>query len=254
MSGNKALRRALDTKDAYRIGGQRPIPLIQDKTELITPEIAQQMLESNKKNRPINWKRVEQYAVIMRAEEWELNPQGIVFDKNGDLQTGQQRLWAVIYSKKSIYMRVSRGSPSTIGKVLDRGMPQSARDLATRDTGRKHSPVEASIARAILVLKGTLKPSTDMLAEQIRGDDHLVARILKETSGTKKTKPIMMILAAICADISEIKRACDLAKRVEELGSKLEKDLEPESAERCWGRGAAFTLAMERAKKIVDKS
>jgi len=250
MAGNKAMRRALATQDAHRVAGN--IPLIQDKTELITPELAQQMLERNKNNRPVNWKRVEQYATIMGAGKWELNPQGIIFDKEGNLQTGQTRLWAVIYSETSVYMRVSRGSFSSIGKLLDRGIPQSSRDLATRDTGRKHSPTEASIARAILCLQGTLRPSTDALADQIRNNDQIVTPLLKQTSGTKKTKTIMMILAVICNEIGDTKRALDLAKRVEEFGKQLDSNLKPESTERCWGRGAAFTLAMERAKRIVE--
>ena len=44
MSGNKAMRRAAMTKDAIRISGD--VPLITDTTELITPELAQEMLSN----------------------------------------------------------------------------------------------------------------------------------------------------------------------------------------------------------------
>src|SRR5678815_3587241 len=104
MKGNKAMRRALQTSDAIRVNSD--VPLIVDTTELITPEVAQEMLNHNKGNRPVNWNQVEQYAAMMKAGEFKLTAQGIVLDKTGNLLTGQTRLWAVVLSNCSVYMRV----------------------------------------------------------------------------------------------------------------------------------------------------
>ena len=250
MSGNKALRRAFKVSDGIRISGN--VPLITDTTELITPQIAQDMLKHNTNNRPINWRKVEEYADIMAKGRWKLHSQGIVFDENGVLLTGQKRLWAVIYSETNVYMRVSRGCPADTVRMLDRGEPQSARDLAARETERKHSPTETSIARGISVLRGVNKPSRDILADILVEKAEILKIVQDETKGTKKTKPILMILAAICKEHNDIDKIRDLAHKVEGIAQKLEQSLHPSTADKCWGKGVAFVLAMESAKKCVQ--
>lgn len=250
MAGNKAMRRALETNDVIRVNAS--VPLIRDTTEMITPEIARAMLERNKHNRPINWAKVEAYADVMARGEWKLHSQGIVFDQHGNLLTGQQRLWAVIYSDKNVYMRVSRGNPADTAKLLDRGRPQTSRDLATRDTERKHSPTEASIARAILAMRGNLRPTVDQLAEAIISNAEKASIVLHETKGTKKTKSILMALAAICGTL-DLPTAKVKALEIEDFAARIESALMPNSATQCWGRGAAFGFAMQRASNIIQE-
>jgi hypothetical protein len=247
----KALRRALETSDAYRVGGTVPVPLIIDTTELITPESAYAMLLKNANNRPINWRKVEEYAAVMKKGEWELHAQGIILDVNDNILTGQKRLWAVIYSNASVYMRVSRGNPVSAGRLIDRGVPQSSRDLASRATGKKHSPLEASIARAIRALGGDLRPSVDAVAETIQAHAAIVAALISKTSGTKKTRAVIMIIAAISVEVADVYKVPLLATHIEEMAESLDAALLPQSAAVCWGRGAAFALALEHARRIV---
>lgn len=249
MIKGRALRRALASSDAHRIVHQ-DLPLIVDKTEIITPDVAYEMLLKNKNNRPINWKKVEEYAAVMAQGKWELHAQGIVLDTDGNILTGQKRLWAVIYSSQEVAMRVSRGNPPGVARLLDRHDPQSARDLATRESGRKHAPTEASLARGILSLKNDFRPSTDTLAKTIEDFSVVFETVLSETKGIKKTKPVLMILAALCSfkKPSEIRAA---AGHVEIMAQHLVRALLPQSVDRCWGRGAAFGLAMNIAVRIV---
>lgn len=250
MSGNRAMRRAMETKDALRVNA--PVPLIVDTTELITPETAREMLKKNTRNRPINWKKVEEYAAIMKAGKWELHAQGIVMDTEGNILTGQKRLWAVVYAGINVYFRVSRGNPASAATLLDRGTPQTARDLASRNTERKHSPTESSIARAIAVLTGVTKPSVDDLADIMTNYSAVVQRMLRETHGTKKTRAILMILAAIAVRAQPLEdKAAELALKAARLSEKLDAALIPETADRCWGKGAAFSLAMNHARSLV---
>lgn len=254
MAGNKALRRALATKEDYRVVDK--VPLIVDTTELITPEKAKIMLKNNKKNRPINWRKVEEYAQLMREGKWRLHSQGIIIDQNNNLLTGQKRLWAVIYSGEGVYMRVSRGCPDTTANLLDRGDPQSARDLASRVTEKKHSPTEASIARAVCFLQGNTKPSRDAIADALVSNSAIMDIIMTETKGTKKTKSVLTMLAAVCALCagSAPELVHNLAKHVTIFARQLEEGLLPETAERCWGRGAAFRLSLQKAKEIAERS
>jgi len=248
MSGNRALRRAVETSDVGRLTGK--VPLITDHTDLITPLVAQEMLKKNTFNRPINWKKVEEYADVMKNGGWKLTSQGIVFDENGVLLTGQQRLWAVIYSDTAVYMRVSRGCPSDTVRLLDRGAPQTSKDLAARETKRKHTSVESSIARAMLVMNGKT-PTTDAIANLLIEQSSKLLLITDELKGTKKTKGILMISAAICIAEKNIKQEC---KKIDTYVKELESALYPSTSEKCWGRGIAFTMALEQAKKIIFRN
>jgi hypothetical protein len=248
MKGNKAMRRAMETKDFIRVNGG--VPLIVDTTELITPTLAQEMLEHNKANRPVNWKKVEEYADIMSKGEWKLHSQGIVFDSCGNLLTGQKRLWAIVYSGVSILMRVSRGCPADTVRIMDRGEAQSARDLAARETTRKHSPYEVSLARGVLILQGINKPSKDQLADVLIEKSEIFSTILSETKGTKKTRSVLMILAAMGFLSSDKMKAKSMSRHVEKCSSELDLALLPGCAEKCWGKGAAFSVAMGQAQRI----
>jgi hypothetical protein len=245
----KALRRALETSDVIRVGSN--IPLLVDTTELVSPAMAQEMLKRNRSNRPVNWKKVEEYSTIMRRGGWELHSQGIIFDADGNLLTGQTRLWAVVYSGVNVYLRISKGNSAKSAKLIDRGRPQSARDLASRETDKKHSPVEASIARGLCALHGNLQPSLDDLAAVIANNTDIAAAILRETAGTKKTKAILMVLAAICSVSSSTQEAMSLAKTTPAFADNLERALKPQTAALCWGKGAAFGLALKHARDCV---
>lgn len=247
----KALRRALQTSDSIRVNAE--VPLITDTTELITPTIAQEMLKRNKANRPINWNKVEEYATAMADGFWRLHAQGIILDSENNILTGQKRLWAVVYSGVNVYMRVSRGNPPDTARLIDRGTPQSARDLASRDTGTKHTPTEASIARAFCALMGNTKPSVDVLGTTIGVISDQVAAELDELKGTKKTRAVLMICAAVCACSDTIEQVRERIRHVSAMADDLEADLAPQTADKCWGRGAAFGLAMDRASDVVRR-
>jgi hypothetical protein len=245
----KALRRALATTDALRIGAEEQVPLIVTTTELITPDVAKTLLQRNTRNRPINWKKVDEYAAIMRAGRWRLHDQGLMLDVDENILTGQKRLWAVIKANVNVYMRVSRGNPPDTAHVIDRGVPQSARDLAARATGRVHSPTEASLARAMAVVQGALKPSPDDLAVLLEAYAGPMAIAIRATHGTKKTRETLMVLAVLILEYGDsVGRAIP---QLPILVDRLRADLLPRTAAECWGRGAAFSLAMEAARRIV---
>lgn len=248
----KSLKRALKTSDAYRVGTN--LPKITSKTELITPELAYEMLLKNEDNRPINWRKVEEFAETMRRGKWELHGQGIVVDVKGNLLTGQKRLWAVIYAGINVYMTVSYGNPQSAARLLDRGVPQSATDLASRGTGRKHKPMESSIARAMLALDGLLQPSKDALANEIEENAKHSTWAISATTGTRKTKSVLMILAAICRESKTETKIRRLCQDIDKLSEELSVVILPQTIKQCWGRGAAFSLAMGHARDIVKKA
>jgi hypothetical protein len=252
MSGNRALRRALETKDIDRITEE--LPLLTDETIGFTGEMAMEWLQQrNHHNRPLNWKSVYEYRDAIRSGKFKLIPQGVILDKDGNILNGQNRLMAVSLagSAKPVYLRVTRGCPREFAELIDRGRPQSARDLASRKTDKKHSPTEASIARAVCALNGELSPSADTIAAAIVANAERFQAILTRTSGTKKTKAVLMILAAICVEARSTEQISEMAPHTQKLADKLETLLLPETAQRCWGKGAAFSLALQQARMLA---
>ena len=197
---------------------------------------------------------MEQYKKMMLTGEWKFHSQGIILDDKNNILTGQKRLWAVILSGIPQYFRVSRGTPSNTSHLIDRGTPQSARDLASRLSERKHSPTEGSIARAMFAVDKKIRPSVDEMAFKIVECSELLEIATKQLRGTKKTKGILMITGAICwlahhKDSSYI----DLFALTTELERELNNELSPMVADECWNKGIAFTMAMNKSIEICKR-
>jgi hypothetical protein len=80
--------------------------------ELITPEIALEMLKSNTNNyRELSDAVVRRYVKDLESGLWTCTTASIAFTANGVLVDGQHRLNAIVQSGKSVYMFVMRGLP-----------------------------------------------------------------------------------------------------------------------------------------------
>lgn len=103
------------------------------RRELITPAVAAKMLETNTHNRNITPRLVNQYARDMSTGAWREHHQGIAFDESGVLCDGQHRLLAVIESKCSVWMLVTRGVQSAAMEGIDIGKGRTTADIFTLD-------------------------------------------------------------------------------------------------------------------------
>lgn len=99
------------------------------KVVIITPEVAEKMLEGNVHNRPVHQSIVEQYADQMKRKLWQLNGESVVIDKTGTLLDGQHRLWACIESKTSFETVVVFGIEPESFSTIDTGSKRSAADV-----------------------------------------------------------------------------------------------------------------------------
>lgn len=101
---------------------------VQTNWEVITPEIAMEMLTHNDKNyRGISSAIVTKYANEIRGGSWETNGDTIVFDENGTLLNGQHRLTAVVKAGMPIVSLVVRGLTGT--QVYDIGRKRNTRAI-----------------------------------------------------------------------------------------------------------------------------
>lgn len=117
-----------------------------------TPQQAQTVLNKNNiNNRAIRRRVVEAYADMMRIGTWDENSlEPIVINKDGRLENGQHRLYAVLKSGKTVRLFTVTGSEPTYGS-FDRGAPRNQAD-ALRDRGLLEEIGNLHIATANFML------------------------------------------------------------------------------------------------------
>lgn len=109
-----------DIKDIY--------PDVKLSIERITPETAKKMLKTNIGNR--NPKR-EPLVQAIEKGQWALNGATIVFDENGNLVDGQNRLMACVNANKPIDTIVARGIKRKAQITMDTGVKRVLNDWLT---------------------------------------------------------------------------------------------------------------------------
>lgn len=112
----------------------------------ITPELAKNWLEKNKKNfRRLDKKRSAKYQMEMKLGRWQLNGETVKFDCEGNLIDGQHRLDAIVNSGVTVKSFVAHdvdACPSS----LDRGRPRTIAQFLT-SLGFKNATAIAAVAR-----------------------------------------------------------------------------------------------------------
>lgn len=123
---------------------ERPAP--SSAVVRVTPDLARQWLERNKRNRPIKPSRVKLYALRMKLGRWRLNGESIIFDWNGDILTGQHRLLACIEADVTFdTLAVFNIDPETV-LTIDSGLRQTNADILSRDGEKSTSALAHALA------------------------------------------------------------------------------------------------------------
>ncbi len=119
--------------------------MIHFKKELITPNKALSILQSNTKNRRLKSPHVNLYARDMQSGRWkEDTAEMIKISDEGLVLDGQHRLNAVIESNTAVWFHVAYDVPTEVFDVLDTGSTRSASD-AFKIKGVKHESSIPSI-------------------------------------------------------------------------------------------------------------
>lgn len=121
------------------------------KTMLITPEMAQKILEKNTMNRRINKHTVYLYKEQMNKGLWRMNGEPLIFAMDGTLLDGQHRLMAVVACQKpqlfSCVYNVEKDSFKTIGQ----GKKRTAADVFSIEGIPDANKRSAMVKKAILI-------------------------------------------------------------------------------------------------------
>lgn len=120
-------------------------PGLSVSVETITPEVAAEMLKANVANRA---RKREPIKRAILDGEWRLNGASIVFDKDGILRDGQNRLYACVESGRPIDTVVVRGVESRSQVTMDVGVKRQVADFLKLD-GYKEAVFLGSMGSAM---------------------------------------------------------------------------------------------------------
>lgn len=116
----------------------------------VTPAMAREWLGSQMRNRRIKAGNVKRWAQDMREGRFNATVQPLIFDVNGRLIDGQNRLTALIEADVSLPLWVAVGVPSDDRARVDLGTPRSAADVLSIEgieiTHRNHVVAMARMA------------------------------------------------------------------------------------------------------------
>ena len=96
---------------------------------IVTPALAQKLLELNTGNRPMRPNHVAEIARAIKEGEFKLTHQGIALDTKPRLQDGQHRLAAVMHTEIATPMWVSVGQDPANFDIIDVGRPRTYGDV-----------------------------------------------------------------------------------------------------------------------------
>lgn len=89
------------------------------RTIIVTPELATELLEKNKVNRPLRQTHVQRIANQIRLGKWQFNGDTIKISDSEDVLDGQHRLWAVIEANKPIETIIVYGIEKEAFSTID---------------------------------------------------------------------------------------------------------------------------------------
>lgn len=133
------------------MNGPQPVLPPTPKWELVTPELAREMLSNNNGNRPIKTDPLAQYTEDMKGSRWFHGTcESIKFDKNGTLIDGQHRLTAIVDSGEPTWMLVQEGLDPEAYRYFDRGAKRSFADTLHKMGKKNRSTISGA---SILILE-----------------------------------------------------------------------------------------------------
>jgi len=135
---------------------------IEVSVQLITPEDAKTLLQTNVNNRNLSRRRVEMYANDIKRGMWKLTGDSIKLAKNPKtgavrLIDGQHRLHAIVSANVAVQTVVATGLDEDAFSVIDRGKTRTYNDVLNMSKIKNANTV-ASFIRPVIVLQAGMNP------------------------------------------------------------------------------------------------
>ena len=122
--------------------------------EVITPELAYELLTSNCRNRTLRGNVVAAYARDMSEGRWKAAGEPIYVAADGELLNGQHRLNAVVEAGVSVHLPIMRGVPKDYRMIADQGLRRTTGDVLSIE-GEVNSNQLAAALRKLYMFRHT---------------------------------------------------------------------------------------------------
>lgn len=125
----------------------------------ITPQLATELLENNKNNRPIRDQHVKRIANQIRLGKWRFNGDTIKIASTKNVLDGQHRLWACIEAKKDIETIIVRDIDEDAFATIDtiRSIRSGSDVLALAGVNRHGRYVAEGLKWMLRYQRGTME-------------------------------------------------------------------------------------------------
>jgi|TARA_R110000744_G_C19210089_1_gene545944 hypothetical protein len=177
----------------------------------VTPELAENYLRFNNKNRNVGLKNIEFLVSEMRNGRFIENGESIVFDKNGALKDGQHRLLSIVKSGKSYFIPVVRGVEPIAMATYDTGKNRSASDILSLNGFKDTNTLSAFILAISKYSKNKSKSkcnagdgrssklTNQQVLEYCESNYHWLNKIINKLNPVyKKSNPKTISLTGMC--------------------------------------------------------
>jgi hypothetical protein len=119
---------------------------------LVTPQMANDWLLTNNRNRNISKVRVAKIVDDIINYRWQYNGESIKFDVDGNLIDGQHRLLAIAQSERSLPLLIVNNLATESQQTIDLGRPRTLNDIVNI-LNIPHSSKVAAIGNMVLQLE-----------------------------------------------------------------------------------------------------
>lgn len=116
---------------------------------ILTPALAQVLIDNNEGNRPIRIAKLAQYVDDIANNRWEFNGETIIISKEGLMNNGQHRSYAVLETGIGIPVLFVFGVERQTRKTVDTGANRGPHDQLSAD-GFTQPTTMAAISRFVL--------------------------------------------------------------------------------------------------------
>lgn len=126
--------------------------------QVIDPDMAMDLLTLNDRhhNRPLTWKKINEYIEEMKAGEWgQYNGDTIRISTDIQLLDGQNRLWACVLSGVNLEVIIAPNIDPKMFSKMDRGENRTAAHMATICGWGTNPNQAAHTVKNILLYKST---------------------------------------------------------------------------------------------------
>jgi hypothetical protein len=121
---------------------------------LVTPDMARELLDRNTRNRKLKWANIRRYAKSMREGRWVPNGSTIAWGRDGVLNDGQNRFYAVIEADTPVLFLFAFGYAPEAFRTIDDGAVRTVADVHGIDGVANPKQVAAATTLAINFIGG----------------------------------------------------------------------------------------------------